>query len=131
MDFSERVSLCKRAFSVDLRDEELSASLKNIIQNTDLFVAVSSVGYIGDNFFHQAFSIINENHLSPLFAFTAYRTFYPTELEKVFNDNGYSIIKSNIPLAKGRRFVSVAEQEEAIRSLHKKNIDTKNLENDG
>lgn len=131
MDFSERVNLCAGAFSMNLREDELSAELKTIIQDTDLFMSFGSIGYLGDRFFRQAFKIISENQSAPLFAFTAARTFYPVELEALFAANDYAIIKSNVPLVKGRRFVNATEQQTAIQSLHRRNIDTIGLEDDG
>jgi len=131
MDFSERVQVCEKTYCFDMRHEALPVEFKPIIEKTDLFIATGSLGYIGEYFFQQIFPIISNNHLSPLFAFVVYRAFFSPEIEKVFKGYNYTFIKSSIPFKKGRRFVSISEQEKAIKSLHQRNIDTVGFEDEG
>jgi len=131
MDFSERVQVCEKAYCFDMRHEALPVALKPIIEKTDLFIATGSLGYIGEYFFEQIFSIISNKHLSPLFGFVVYRAFYSSEIEKVFENYNYTLIKTNVPFKKGRRFANSSEQKKAIESLHQRNIDTVGFEDEG
>ncbi|MBO1348706.1 MAG: hypothetical protein EBE86_015560 [Hormoscilla sp. GUM202] len=131
MDFSERVHVCEKAYCFDMRHEPLPEELKQIVEITDLFIATGSLGYIGEYFFQQIFPIISRNSFSPLFAFVVYRAFYSDEIEKVFHDYNYTLIKSSVPFKKGRKFASVLEQQNTITSLHQKNIDTVGFEDEG
>ena len=134
MDFSQRVQICEQTFCFDMKHDALPIGLKPIIEKTDFFIATGSLGYIGSYFFEQIFPIITSRHLSPVFAFVVYRALYPSfsfELEKVFQNYNYNLIKSKIPFKKGRRFSNSLEQENAIESLHNMNIDTVGFENDG
>ncbi len=131
MEFSERVRVCEKTCCFDMRHEPLPEDFKRIVETTDLFIATASLGYIGEYFFHQIFPILTHNPFPPLFAFVVYRVFYSSEIEKVFRDYNYTLIKSSVPFKKGRKFASVSEQQNAIKSLHRKNIDTVGLEDDG
>jgi hypothetical protein len=131
MDFSERVQVCEKAYCFDMRHEALPVGLKAIIEKTDLFIATGSLGYIGEYFFEQIFPMISNKHLSPLFGFVVYRAFYSSEIEKVFKHYNYTLIKTNVPFKKGRRFAHPSEQKKAIESLHQRNIDTVGFEDDG
>lgn len=131
MDFSERVHLCEKTYCFDMRHEPLPEGFKRIVETTDLFVATGSLGYIGESLFEQIFSIISRKTGSPLFAFVVYRAFYSPELENLFQDYNYTLLKSRVPFKKGRKFASVLEQQNTITSLHKKNIDTVGLEDEG
>ena len=131
MNFSERVQVCENAFCFDMKHEALSVDLKDKITTIDLYVATGSLGYIGDNFFQQIFPIISNNCFSPLFAFVVYRAFYSSEIERLFKKYNYTLIKSSRPFKRARRFASESEQEKAIKSLHERNIDTTNFEDQG
>ncbi|NET55867.1 MAG: hypothetical protein F6K47_06765 [Symploca sp. SIO2E6] len=131
MNFSERVHVCQKAYCFDMSREPLPEDFKQIIETTDLFIATGSLGYIGTYFFEQIFPILSHKSVSPLFAFVVYRAFYSSEIEKVFQDYNYTLIKSSIPFKKGRRFATVLEQQNAIASLHQRNIDTVGLEDEG
>lgn len=131
MDFAERVQVCEKAYCFDMRHEPLPEELKHIVETTDLFIATGSLGYIGEYFFQQIFPIISHKSLSPLFAFVIYRAFYSSEINKVFQDYNYTLLKSSVPFKKGRKFASVLEQQNTITSLHQKNINTVGLEDEG
>ena len=131
MSFSERVQICEKSYCFDLSKEVLPLDFQKIVKKTDLFIATGSLGYIGDYFFRQIFSILSSQKRFPLFAFSIYRAFYPTAIEKVFKQYNYSLIKSNVILKKGRKFASELEQKNAIESLHQKNINTVGFEDEG
>ena len=131
MDFSERVQVCEKAYCFDMRNEAIPEELKQIIETTDLFIATGSLAYIGEYFFQQIFPILSRNSCSPLFTFVVYRAFYSYEIEKLFQDYNYTLIKSSVPFKKGRKFASVLEQQNTITSLHQRNIDTVGFEDEG
>lgn len=134
MDFSERVKVCEKAYCFDMRHEKIPIKFKKFIEKTDLFIATGSLGYIGEYFFHQILPIISNLNLSPFFAFVIYRAIYSSyssEFEKMFNDYNYTFLKSSVPFQKGRKFANILEQENALKSLHEKNIDTVGFEDEG
>ena len=131
MDFSESVHVCEKAYCFDLAHEPLPEDFKRIVETTDLFIATGSLGYIGKYFFEQIFPILSHKPFSPLFAFVVYRAFYSSEIEKVFQNYDYTLLKSSTVFKKGRRFANVLEQQNAIISLHQKNIDTVGFEDEG
>lgn len=131
MNFAEQVNVCEKAYCFDLRHDPLPENFKQIVQKTDLFIATGSLGYIGEYFFQQIFPILSRNSFLPLFAFVVYRAFYSYEIEKVFQDYNYTLIKSSVPFKKGRKFASILEQQNTVTSLHQKNIDTVGFEDEG
>ena len=131
MDFSKQFRLCKDAYCFDMKKDPLPEKFKQIVEKIDLFIAIGSLAYIGEYFFHQIFPILSSQSRTPLFAFVVYRAFYSSEIEKIFQDFNYVLLKSNIPFKKGRKFSSILEQKTTIASLHQRNINTVSFEDEG
>ena len=131
MAFAERVNLCEKSYCFDMKQERVLEELQPILAKTDLFIATGSLAYIGKYFFEQVFPIISEQENKPLFAFVVYRAFYSQEIEQVFQNYNYSLLKGDYLLRKARKFASEAEKAKTLSYLAAQNVDTSGWEQEG
>jgi len=132
LDFAEKAGLCEESFCVNLEKETISSKLQQIIRDIDLIISTGCVGYIGWKSFAKMFSNIEgERGPLPIFAFTVLRIFRMDEIERVFKENNFELLKTKIGPLKQRRFYDKTEMSDTLDLLKRRNIDTKNLEETG
>lgn len=139
LKFSEEMNLCKRGINIDLEDEKLNSP--ESFPKIDMVIATGCIGYIGYKAISNLFKIIknrqsNSNepeneHVTPIFAFSVLRMFDMDDIKKVFEMNNYSVVKSDIKSIRQRNFSDPKEKAETISILHGMGIDTKKHEDDG
>jgi len=137
LQFSENVELCKKGICVNLETGHLP--LKELPQS-DMIIATGCIGYIGYKAFSNIFEIIKKQQSEsnpqipkkdPIFAFSVLRIFDMEQIEKTFDHYGYSLVKTDLPLIRQRRFYDHEEKHKTVSLLHDKGIDTEKLEDNG
>lgn len=132
LDFAENAGLCNDSFCVNLEKEIVPSRLQQAMQDIDLIISTGCVGYIGEKSFSKIFSQIeNDKGPLPIFAFTVLRIFNTINIESVFKENNFELIKTKIGPLKQRRFYDKVEMNDTLDLLKHKNIETKNLEENG
>ena len=132
LDFAEKAGLCQDSFCINLEKETISDKLQQVMQDIDLIISTGCVGYIGWKSFEKIFEKIGSDRAPlPIFVFTLLRIFPSEEIEKVFKDNGFELIKTRIGPLKQRRFYDKTEMNDTLELLKSKNIDATNLEESG
>lgn len=132
LDFAEKAGLCEDSFCVNLEKEKIPYNLKQIMPDIDLIISTGCVGYIGWKSFAKIFENIGEDRSPlPIFAFTLLRIFQLDDIERIFRENSFELIKTRIGPLKQRRFYDEHEMKNTVELLKSRNIDTKNLEQTG
>jgi hypothetical protein len=132
LDFAEKTGLCEDSFCVNMEKDFISTKFKQTMCSIDLIISTGCVGYIGWRSFANIFATINDEKAPlPLFAFTSLRIFRMNEIEKVFKENNFELLKTRIGPLKQRHFHNKTEMNDTLDLLKRRNIDTKNLEDTG
>ncbi len=145
--FANDMELCTQTFCINLEQDEVSSNASRQLGVVDMIIATGCVGYIGHKSFMKLFEAINHRTKSeqdqnesksssgiipkPLFAFSVLRIYPVDEIQKVFEKNGFVLIKSEIPSFRQRHFADNQEQTDIISLLKERGVDTTNLEDDG
>ena len=145
--FAEDMELCTQTFCINLEQDEVSSNASRQLGVVDMIIATGCVGYIGHKSFMKLFEAINHRAKSeqnqyesknssgiipkPLFAFSVLRIYPVDEIQKVFEKNGFVLIKSKIPPFRQRHFADNQEQTDIISLLKERDVDTTSLEDDG
>ena len=145
--FAEDMELCTQTFCINLEQDEVSSNASRQLGVVDMIIATGCVGYIGHKSFMKLFEAINHRAKSeqnqyesknssgiipkPLFAFSVLRIYPVDEIQKVFEKNGFVLIKSEIPPFRQRHFADNQEQTDIISLLKERGVDTTSLEDDG
>lgn len=132
LNFAEKAGLCENSFCVNLEKESISPTFQKTIYESDLIISTGCVGYIGWKSFAKIFSNIEaEKYPLPVFAFTVLRIFPMKDIERVFRENNFELIKTKIGPLKQRHFYDEVEMNDTLDLLKRRDIDTKNLEDAG
>lgn len=132
LDFAEKAGLCQDSFCVNLEKETIPSKLQQIMSKIDLIISTGCVGYIGSKSFEKIFKSIGEDKSPlPIFAFTILRIFQLDGIDKVFKENNFELFKTRIGPLKQRRFYDDAEMNNVLKLLKSRDIDAKNLEEQG
>ncbi|MFB5610890.1 MAG: hypothetical protein ACE5R3_06395 [Nitrosopumilaceae archaeon] len=131
LNFAEKAGLCENSFCVNLEKESGSSEFQQTIRDIDLFISTGCVGYIGCKSFARIFDNIYDKSPLPIFAFTVLRIFSMEDIERVFKENNFSLINTQIGPLKQRRFHDETEMNDTLDLLKNRNVDTKNLEETG
>ncbi|MFQ5920495.1 MAG: hypothetical protein ACE5JV_00585 [Nitrososphaerales archaeon] len=145
--FAEDMGLCTQAFDLNLEQDEMSSSTSLLLGGVDMVIATGCVGYIGYKSFTKLFEAIknqtsskeyrDERDISsgivpkPLFAFSLLRIYSILEIQKVFENYGFVLLKSEIPPFRQRQFYDEQEKIKTISLLKEKRVVTTNLEDEG
>ncbi|MCV0400806.1 MAG: hypothetical protein K5777_02305 [Nitrosopumilus sp.] len=139
LKFSEEMNLCERGINVDLEAEKLN--LLESFPKIDVVIATGCIGYIGYKAFSNLLKVIKnrksnynefkKEYTAPIFAFSVLRMFDMKDIEKVFEMNDYSIVKSDIKPIRQRNFSDPKEKEQTISILHDMKINTEEYEDNG
>lgn len=132
LDFAKKAGLCEDSFCINLEKETIPSKLQQTMRDVDLIISTGCVGYIGGKSFAKIFSNIKgDRELLPIFAFTVLRIFQMGDIERVFKENNFELLKTKIGPLKQRRFYDEIEMNDTLDLLKRRNIDTKNLEETG
>lgn len=132
LDFAEKAGLCQESFCINLEKESIPNKLQQVMQDIDLIISTGCVGYIGWKSFVKIFQKIGSGRDPlPVFAFTILRIFPSDDIERVFRENNFELVKTRIGPLKQRRFYDENEKNDTIRLLKSRNIETRNLEDTG
>ena len=131
--FSEDVNLCNKGICVNLEDDNLD---ETDLPSPDMVIATGCIGYIGHTAFANLFEYLKKQHTDlnskgPVFAFSVLRIFDMEKIKETFVKYGYNIEKCDITPIPQRRFADTTEKLDTLTLLHKKGIDTKDLEDTG
>jgi hypothetical protein len=132
LNFAENAGLCEDSFCVNLEKETVPSKFQQKIHDIDLIISTGCVGYIGWKSFTKLFSNIEDDRGPlPVFAFTVLRIFQMDDIEKVFKENNFELLKTKIGPLKQRQFCNEIEMNDTLDLLTSRNINTKNLEETG
>ena len=132
LDFAEKTGLCEDSFCVNLEKENIPVKLQQTMHNIDLIISTGCVGYIGWKSFSKILENIESDRDSlPIFAFTVLRIFQMADINRVFEENNFELIKTKIGPLKQRRFYNETEMRDTLNLLKRRNINTENLEGAG
>jgi len=147
LEFAEDTDLCTKSFCLNLEQDEISSSTSILLGGVDMVIATGCIGYIGYKSFTRLFEAINnrtnpmeyrdELDISsgispkPLFAFSVLRIYSIHEIQKVFENYGFVLLKSEIPPFRQRSFHDKQEKINVISLLKERGVVTTNLEDDG
>lgn len=132
LNFAQNAGLCKDTFCVNLEKDSVSSQFAKTMNEIDLIISTGCVGYIGWKSFEKMFSsIVKSRGPFPIFAFTVLRIFPLDDIERVFRENEFELIKTRIGPLKQRKFHNEKEKEKTIKLLKSRGLETENLEESG
>tara|TARA_Y100000780_G_scaffold231903_1_gene259546 strand:- start:1370 stop:2293 length:924 start_codon:yes stop_codon:yes gene_type:complete len=147
LKFTKDMGLSTQTFDVNLEEDELSSATSAILRDMDMVIATGCVGYIGYKSFvkllgvfknqtnyveHRDGSDISSDSVpKPLFVFSVLRIYSILEIQKVFEDYGFMLLKSEVPPFRQRRFYDEQEKMKTISLLNERGIVTTNFEDKG
>lgn len=132
LNFAKKAGLCEDAFCINLEQDSVPVEFNETLSNIDLVISTGCVGYIGWKSFEKLFESISDSRGPlPIFAFTALRIFPMDNIERVFKENNFELIKTRIGPLKQRRFHNEKEMSKTVELLQTRGIQTENLEETG
>ncbi|MFQ5940996.1 MAG: hypothetical protein ACE5KA_04780 [Nitrososphaerales archaeon] len=145
--FAEDMDLCTQTFCLNLEQDGISSSTSPLLGGVDMVIATGCVGYIGYKSFTKLFEAFNHRNNSteyrdeldirsgispkPLFAFSVLRIYSMHEIQKVFENYGFELLKCEIPPFRQRHFYDKQEKINAISLLNERGVVRTDLEDDG
>lgn len=133
LEFATKVGLCNDAFCVNMEKDDIPSNFKRTINEIDLIISTGCIGYIGKKSFERLFDSLIKTGEKPLpvFAFSVLRMFPMDEIQEVFLNNNFSLVKTKVGPLRQRRFYNQEEQSKTINLLKDRNINTDGLEENG
>ena len=132
LNFAEKAGLCEDSFCINLEQDSVPMKFNETMNNVDLIISTGCVGYIGWKSFENLFENIRGSRGPlPIFAFTVLRIFPMDNIERVFKENNFELIKTRIGPLKQRRFNNEKEMSNTIELLKNHGKQTEQLEDEG